>query len=173
MEGLINFFSDPSVQKNIALGLSQLIAFLIFLYVLKRFAWRPILKVLDDRQEKITSEFKKIEELEAKFKNLQSEYEQKIKDSESRATTLLQEEIGKGKKEAQSLVDAARKEAQLLVEKGKEQINDELTKAKQDIRKDVMGLVFTVTQKFISKQMNTEENKKQVENFIHEIESKQ
>ena len=41
---------------------AQIITFLILLFLMKRFAWKPFLKVLDDRRERIASEFKKIDE---------------------------------------------------------------------------------------------------------------
>ena len=41
---------------------AQIITFLILLFLMKRFAWKPFFKVLDDRRERIASEFKKIDE---------------------------------------------------------------------------------------------------------------
>ncbi len=46
---------SPETLKTISQILTQLIAFLIFLWIMKRFAWRPILRLLDERRERLES----------------------------------------------------------------------------------------------------------------------
>ena len=56
---------SPETLKTISQILTQLAAFLIFLAIMKRFAWGPILRLLDERRERIAGEFERIETLKS------------------------------------------------------------------------------------------------------------
>ena len=57
---------------------AQVISFLILLFLLRVLAWKKILKLLDDRKEKIAGEFKKIEDTKAEVAGLRADYETKL-----------------------------------------------------------------------------------------------
>lgn len=90
---------------------TQIIGFLIALFILKRFAWKPLLGILEERRSKIKSEFEKIEDEREKAKGLTSEYEAKLKDIEGLARQKILEAAKEGQQMANQVRENARKEA--------------------------------------------------------------
>jgi F-type H+-transporting ATPase subunit b len=58
--------------------IAQIISFLILFFILRAFAWKKFLNILDQRKERIAAEFNKIESAKAQLEKLKQEYEGKL-----------------------------------------------------------------------------------------------
>src|SRR3989338_9782732 len=83
--------------------LTQIFGFLIILVLLRIFAWKPILKLLDERKKRIASEFDNIEKAKQEMAKLREEYEVKLKEIDLEARKRIQEAIAGGQKMAADL----------------------------------------------------------------------
>lgn len=169
MENLLN---NPQFREGLSLVLTQGIAFLLFVWVLKKFAWKPVLKVLDERRENISNEFKRIEELEAKFNALKESYEKKHHDIEQEARLKLQEQIQVGKKIAEQISETAHHNANDLIEKGRLHVEMELEKARKVLQQDVADMVFKLAEKLILSELNDAKHRELLNNFMKDVGSK-
>ena len=70
-----------------------MVAFLIFAWILKRYVWGPFLALLDERREKIASEFDRIESLRAEAERLRADYESRLQKIEQEARERIQEAV--------------------------------------------------------------------------------
>ena len=57
---------------------AQIISFLLLMAILRVFAWKKLLKLLDDRRERIASEFKKIEDTQAAVERMRVDYDKNL-----------------------------------------------------------------------------------------------
>lgn len=160
--------NDPEKQKLFALVFTHLLSFLIFWWILKKFAWRPMLKVLNDRRDKIQSEFNRIDELEKKFLTLQSEYQEKIKHVDESALIKYQEAISHGEKRAEKIISEASLEAKEILEKGRKQIKEELEMAQKNLQTEIYNLVFKLSSKFIEVNMNDDKQRDLIKRLVNE-----
>ena len=82
--------------------LTHAVGFLITVWILKRFAWGPLLGMMEERRNKIVGEFQQIEEEREKVAKLTAEYESRLRDIESERRDKLIEAAEEGKQIASS-----------------------------------------------------------------------
>jgi F-type H+-transporting ATPase subunit b len=141
------------------------------LWVLKRYAWKPLLGILDTRRNKIQSEFDSIEEQKKQNEALKLAYEQKLKeiDAYSRAKTL--EAVEHGKKIAEEIKQEAHTATKAIVTKAQEDLQKEVYKAKRQLKNEVIDLVLKVTEKVLQKNINQDNQKELIADMIEHMES--
>lgn len=151
---------------------SQIIAFLIVLWVLKRFAWKPILGLMEERKKKIQSEFDYIEEQKNDIKKLMDEYQEKLADIDAQAKVALQKAASRGQEIATIIEKEARSRSEEMMTKTQEEIQNEIAKAKVQLKNDMVEMIIAATQKVIKHDLDEEKQKKLISSFIDKAEFK-
>lgn len=159
------------MNLELAQIVTQIIGFLIALWILKKFAWKPILRLLDERKSKIKSEFDTIGQKKFEVESLTSKYETKLKDIDSLARKKIQEAAKEGQKMALDIKEAARKDAQILIQRAKEELQRDVEKAKVQLRDDLVDMTLAVTEKILQEKLDEEKHKKLITDFINEVEN--
>jgi len=149
---------------------AQIISFLLLMTLLRIFAWKKLLKLLDDRRARIASEFKKIEDAKAALEKMRSDYDKKLADIEAGSRAMIQEAVNEGKKVSQEIKEAARQEARTILDKAQENIENELSKAKQELKQKVVELTLGTTEKLLKEKLTEERDKKLASDFLDELE---
>lgn len=151
---------------------TQIISFLIMLWVLKRYAWKPLLGVLEERKNKIITEFDTIEKQKKENDQLTEEYRKKLEgiDAYARAKTLEAIEVGKQK--AYEIQNEAHQEAKVIIAKVQIDLQKEVFKAKEQLKNEMVKMTVSATEKMIQKNLSEEEKKTLLTDFIEEMGSK-
>ncbi len=148
---------------------AQIIGFLLLLFLLRAFAWKKLLKLLDDRRERIASEFKKIEDTQAEIAKLRTEYDKKLSDIDETSKVKIQEAMARAKQLAEEVRESSQHEARKILEKARENIDIELARAKEELKNKVVDLTINTTEKIIKEKLTEEKDRKLVSEFIEEI----
>jgi ATP synthase, F0 subunit b len=154
---------------NIWTFLTQLGATAVLFIVAKKFLWKPVQKMLDQRadllQEKLVEADKEKESLENSIKNAKSQViEAKMKADEIIEQAVIDaEEI---KKEA--TLEAA-EEAKAKLEKLQEDLAYEQLKLRENMYNEVVDISMDVATKLLTEKTNEKEDRKAVERFIEEM----
>lgn len=163
----MEFLSDFGVQP--ILLLAQVVNFLVLLWILKKLLYKPILKILEERKQRIAQSLKNAQGIEKRLNEL-SEEEQKrimkaasegekiIKQAQDSATQIIEEGKIKAEGVAKKVVDEARGELQL-----------EREKLQQEIREHLAEFVILALQKVTGKIITQKDQKKMVEETVREI----
>lgn len=146
--------------------LTQIAGFIILLWLLKKFAWGHILNMLDERRNKIASEFQAIEESKKDLSILKIEYESKLSEIETYTQTRLREGIKEGERIAKEIIDKAREEAIKLLKEKEQEIKKEREKALRDLESRIIDISVTIATRVIGKTLSKEDNLKIVNEFI-------
>lgn len=141
---------------------TQIIAFLIMMWVLKKFAWKPILNLLEERQKKIAAEFASIEEQKAALKGLQEEWRKKVKEVDASSEAKFQEELEKAHRVADGIRREAEGNVKAMLQQAKEQMRLEVLKAKTTLKNEMVDLVISSTEKVLKHQMSNKPELKQL-----------
>ena len=149
--------------------IAQVISFLILLFLLRSFAWKKVLKLLDDRKEKISQEFKKIEETKLEIAGLKADYEANLSKIEQVTAQKLQEAITEGKAVQEEIRKRANENAQQIIEDAKKNIKYELAQAKEDLKSDIIDLTIGATEHIIREKLTGEDDKKLIEEFLDSL----
>ncbi|MFH0771126.1 MAG: F0F1 ATP synthase subunit B [Candidatus Omnitrophota bacterium] len=150
--------------------IAQIIGFLLLLFILRAFAWKKMLKLIDDRRERIASEFKKIEASQKEITKLQLRYEQKLSEIEETSRVKIQEAMAQGKQFSEEIREKAQQETRLMFEKSRENIASELSKAKEELKQTVIDLTIGATEKIMKERFAKEEDRKMISAFLEDLE---
>lgn len=149
---------------------AQVVSFLLLLTLLRIFAWKKLLKMLDDRRERIASEFRKIEEAQSAVEKLRADYDKRLAGIEAEARAKIQEAVAEGKKVSQEIREGARQEARTILGKAQENIEIEVSKAKQELKEKVVELTLGTTEKLLKEKITDEKDRKLASDFLDEME---
>ena len=148
--------------------LTQALGFLILLFILKKIAWKPLLSLLDERREKISSEFQTIDRTKSELLRLEQDYKARLADIDALARQRIQEAISEGQRISVELQEKAREESKNILNKAKENIELEVAKARVELRNQVAALAIKAAEKVIKVELTEERHKRLVTDFIDE-----
>jgi F-type H+-transporting ATPase subunit b len=148
---------------------THIIGFLIAVFLLKKFAWKPLLSILEERRSKIKSEFDNIDKEKEKVEGLLSDYQTKLKEIDSLARVKIQEAARDGQKLANEIKENARKESKDILAKAREEIQMDVDKAKVQLRDDLVNMTIRAAEKLIREKLDEEKDKKLIAEFIDTV----
>lgn len=148
---------------------TQMIAFVIFFWIMKAFAWGPLQDVLNKRQQAIEDGFVKIEHGQAEADKLRSEYEGKLRDIEQEARAKIQEAVGEGRRVAAELADNARREAETIRAKAEQSVRHEIAKARVELRDEIVTLTIQASEKLLRERLDDEGDRRLAAAFVDEL----
>lgn len=148
---------------------AQVVNFLILLFILKRFLYKPLLNVLQKRKDAIAESLKNAQEIEIKLAEAAKEKDKIIEEAAKQA-----EKIVNGANQArEDILEDSRKTgenlAQKIVEDAKIQMQLEQEKLRQAVRSDATNLVMLVFQKITGKTINKSQQKELIEKAVKEL----
>lgn len=150
----------------------QIIAFLVMLWVMKRFGWRPLLDAMEARRKKIQSEFDGIADQKEEIKQLIKQYEEKLREIDADARKKILEAVNEGHKISVEMQEDAQAHAKEILQKAKLEIEGEIAKAKNQLKHDVVDLVVNTAEKILQEKLDPTNQKKLINKFIEEVELK-
>ena len=148
---------------------AQVVNFLILLFILKRFLYKPLLKVLDERKKKIADSLKNAEEIERKLLMTEEEKEKILAKTQADAQKLLDET----KKEIEVMKEEGRLQAEVLaaqiIKKGEESAQAQMEKMETILREKAGEMVVMALQKVTGKIITKEDQKKIIEREVKNL----
>lgn len=149
--------------------ITHIIGFVIAVIILKRFAWKPLLSILEERRNRIKSQFDSIGEERKKTESLHSEYQIKLKEIDSLARARIQEACREGQNLANEIKESARKEAKEIVTRTREEIQRDLDKAKVQLRDDVVNMTVQLAERIIQEKLDQEKDRQLISQLLDEM----
>lgn len=151
---------------------SQIIAFLIMLAVLRYFAWKPLLQLMDQRREKISNEFAMIEQRQQEVDEMRTSYEEKLGDINNLAKKIGQAELAKAREKAKEIEKEAQSRGHEIMANAQIAAEDELVKAKGQLKKEIVSLTIAATEAVLKKNMDKDLQSALVAEYIAEAKLK-
>lgn len=148
----------------------MLIIFGITLFILRKFAWKPILNSLKDRQESIANALNSAEQARKEMKELKADNEKIIAEARRERDIILKEAKEIKEKIVAEAKEKAGTEAQKNIELARQQIQSEKMAAINDIKKQVAELSVMIAEKVIKKELeNKDRQEKMVDGLVDDI----
>ena len=156
-------------MEILAQFVTNILAFVLLLLILKKFAWGSLLKLIDDRRAKIASDFESIERTKQELDQLKADYQKQIERIEEEARAKIQQAVDEGRRVASEVEESARASARETLEKSKEAIALEVAKARLELREQVVDLAIQATHKVLQQHLDEATDQRMIEAFIKEI----
>ncbi len=150
--------------------LTHLVGFLITVWILKKFAWGPLLGIMEERRSKIAGEFDKIEQEKAAAAELSASYEAKLKEIDNERRAKLIAAVEEGKRHAAEIKSAAQNEIKGLHEKARLDIERDIDKARVQLRDEMVGMTISAAEKIIHEKLDEPKHRELIGKFIDDLE---
>ena len=162
---------NPLIKLDPGLFIWTIVTFLLLLTILKKFAWKPLLAVLDERQKSIEDSLDAAEKARLELENINKESDAMLSKAKTEAQSIVAEAKSAGENMREEIISKSKEEASQQLEKAKTQIDAEKNKALTEIRKEVVDLSVAVAEKLIQKNISKEDNKSIIDESLKKIEN--
>lgn len=160
------------MHLDFAQVLTQIFAFLIVFWFLRKYGWNPLLNAMEERKQTIKSQFDAIQEQKEEVQQLKDNYQLKLSDIESKARLQIQEAIAEGRKIAQEIQAEAKKQAKSIIQKAEEETERHIAEVKNHLKDEIVMLAFAATKKILEEEMSDARQKKMISEFVEHMEFK-
>lgn len=154
---------------NPILLFAQVVNFLVLLFILKRFLYKPILKVLSERRQKIEQSLKNAEEIEKRLLETEQESEKVLAKTAAQAQKMMDD----AKKELELLRDEmrqnAKREAEQIIKKGQETAQAQALRMQEEVMSKMAEIVAVGIEKVTGKVLNKNEQKDILEKEVRNL----
>lgn len=157
-----------SIGLDIRSLILQIVNFAILLLVLKKFAYKPIMDILDARRHKIEESLETAKKLEIEKVNMQKEKDVLIKEAHGKAQVIIEQ----SKKQAQDIIVTAeiksRERDEQLFNAANARISQETEVVKKSLLVEAASFVAEAAEKILHKKLDTASDMKIIEEAISE-----
>lgn len=161
--------ASPLIDVVPGLMIWTLVCFLITYLVLRKFAFGPIQKTIDERRERIRSSLQEAEHARAEARRLLEEHKQLVGQAKSEAGEILAEARKIGDAQRERVREEAEADRQRRLEETRKQIEAETVRALEQIRAEVGLLALAATQKVTGKVLDRDDHRRLIEDAIGEL----
>ncbi len=148
---------------------AQIINFLILVLILRLVAYKPVLRMLKAREDKIAESINAAEADEQKAKQLLDEYNKQLSDARIKAQEIVDKANKRAQEEYNASLAETKREIEQMRKAAKEDIAREREIAVAQLRGEMVALSMQAATKIISANMNNEVNEKLVSDFISRL----
>jgi len=149
--------------------IAQAINFLILVWLLKRFLYKPILHAIDEREKGIATQLAQAEAKKAEAQRDRDDFQHKNEAFDQERAALLKKATDEAKAERQRLLDEARKDADLLRAKRQDALRNEQRNLSQEIIRWTQKEVFAITRKTLADLASTSLEERIGDVFVHRV----
>jgi len=147
----------------------QIVNFLLLLWLLRRFAYKPVLGMLDERRRRIEKGLEDAEAAERDRALASAEREAAVSEARKEAQAMIARANKIAEDSRQEILSDARAEAEKLVERARGEIIAEKEKAMAELRGHVADLALSAAGKLVHSEMSDARQRKLVEEFLTEV----
>ena len=157
---------------DLPLVLTQILGFLVLLWVLRSLAWGPLVALLEERRQRISGEFEEAERRKADAGVLKARYEQDLKGIEAQARQRILEAVTEGQRVAAEIKTQAHADAAARLARADEEIVHEREKAREVLKQQVAVLSIRTAEKILREKLDDPAQRRLVERFIDEVDTR-
>ncbi|MFQ6604564.1 MAG: F0F1 ATP synthase subunit B [Fidelibacterota bacterium] len=163
---------NPLVQPDPGLFIWTILTFLVLLFLLGKFAWKPLLALLEEREKAIR---KSLDDAETARQELES-IQQKSEDILAKARSEAQEIVLEGKTLAErmknEMLNKAKDKADAIVAEAQGRIQAEKDRAVSEIKTEAVDISIAIAEKLLEKNISRDDNKRLIDEALKQVQIK-
>ena len=161
--------ANPLIQVTPGLMIWTVICFLISLYVLKRYAFGPIQKLIDERRERIRQALDEADNARGEARKLLEEHRKLIGQAKSEAEEILAETRRVAEANERRMREETEADRQRRIEETRRQVEAETRRALEQIRAEVADLSLIAAEKVTRRSFADEDHRRLIEEAVGEL----
>lgn len=152
----INFFTALFTLLN---------TILLFL-VLKHYLFKPVMKMIYDRQKEIDDMYSEADAAKVNAKAMEAEYREKLAVATETGERIVKEAVTRGQAREEEIIRQANSEAAAIMDKAAADIAQEKKKAINDAKDEISGIAMAIAEKVVAREINAADQQQFVDDFI-------
>jgi F-type H+-transporting ATPase subunit b len=148
---------------------ATLVVFALFAWVLGKFAWGPLLKIVDEREKTIREQVDSAQLAAAEAKDLLAQHQEMLKGAGREREEILQKALREAEQVRGELVTKARADADQVLARAREQMGREKDKAIAELRAQVADIAVEAASRIVKSSLTEEAQRKLVDDYIKEL----
>lgn len=165
MEGL------DKLGINLPYLIAQIAGFLLLLGILYAVAYKPVLKMLDERSQKIKESMQQTDDIKNQAEKAQEEFKKKMEEASLQGRDIIERATKTGEEIKARAQEDAKAEAEALVEKARSEIRRERDEIVDDLRKEYADLTMLAASKVVEKSLDKDAHISLIEKALEESDS--
>lgn len=145
------------------------VTFFSLLFILQKFAWKPILAALQKREETIRASLEQADKIKTSFDEIQQSKDEVLAKAHRSAQDIVEQSRKRAQDLAHSIEERAKAHAQEIVEAAHQQVEGEKERAIAAVRRDSAQVAIGLAGKIMGENLDNEKNRKIAERYIKEI----
>lgn len=150
----------------------QLVAFLILLYLLKRYAFGPLFGIMEQRRQYVAEQIATAEASKKEAEQQLEQQKQALQEARKEAYDIIEQAKVTSSKQADDIIQVAKSESTRLKDEAVKDIESEKNKAVAALREEVGGISVKIASKIIEKQVDEKSQEQLVNQYLKEVGSK-
>ena len=160
---------NPLVQPDPGLFIWTILTFLVLLYLLAKFAWRPLLQALESRQEMIRKSLDDAEHAKRELEQVQEESNRIVAKARADADAIIASSRTDAAKLQAELKQKARDEADGIIRNAQKEIQRQTDQSLARIREEAVDLSLMIASKLIQKNLSKKDNDKLIDDALRQV----
>lgn len=149
--------------------IAQIINFLLLVFLLAKFAYRPLMQVLEERQKNIADNIDAAERERKDAQQLKMEYQQQLAQARSQAQAIVEKAEKLAEEAKEEILKDARAESARILKNAQAEVARERALALAQLKNEVVVLSMAAATKIIDKNIDTEANALLISDFIEKL----
>lgn len=131
-----------------------------------KFLWKPVMKMIEDRQKEIDDAYTEADRAQKQASQLRREYEDKLSNADQTGERLIKEAIARGQAREEEILRQANSEADAIRQKAAADIAQQKRKAINDAKDEIAGLAMDIAGKVVGRSLEDKDQAALVDEFI-------
>ncbi len=148
---------------------AELIAFILMILILGKWAYPRIIKAATERESKIEAGLRAAQEAEERLSKVQVQVERTLEEARGQARDILTRSHGEATAEAAEVIAKSRTDAEALIERARTEIGGERDRAIQDLRTEVSSLVVAATQRLLGDTIDAKTHQRLIDEALTKV----
>ena len=160
------------VDLTLGTILAQMLNFFILVWILARFAYKPLVSMMQERKERIAKDLADAQAARNEAEQFKADYAAQISNARVEAQKIVEKAIQEAENTTREQLATAREQIEQEKNRARQDIAIERDRAMNSLRNEVVSLSVAMAGKVVAKDMNSETNTKLIEDAIRQLDSK-
>ena len=160
---------EALLKPDLGLIFWTIVNFTLLAFLLAKFAWKPIIKAIEEREKKIADDIIAAQNAKDEAKQIEENLKRELENSSKAAALRIEEATKSAQKEREQILQDAQKSAQELLTRAKEEIDLQTQKAISEVKKELVDTALLAAKKIVAKESSVQTNAEMVEELLGEI----
>ena len=154
---------------NLGYLVSQLINFSLLIVLLYLVLYKPVLRMLDQRRERIARSMADVDDARASAARAQQDYDRRVAEAQRRAQEIIAAAAQTGEKVGAEIKSEAQREADVIREKARQDAQLEKTHLLAEVKNQIANLSMMATERILGQGLDDGVQRKLIDQFLGEL----